>query len=98
VVPTFAYRPFDGTDAAVADVAEVEIECDPRRADQADFRRHPQFRIAERWELVLQSTPQALPEGVGPISVSNAAFLGYVVQPGVAQDKSGPSVACPLSE
>jgi len=27
--PAFAYRPFDGTDAAVADVGEVEIELQP---------------------------------------------------------------------
>jgi hypothetical protein len=34
-----------------------------------------------------------LPEGSGPISVSNGAFWKYVLQPGVLQDKSGPSVA-----
>jgi hypothetical protein len=51
------------------------------------------FGFADRWELVLQGTAQPLPEGVGPISVSNAAFLKYVVQPGVLQDKSGPSIA-----
>src|SRR5258708_7915539 len=27
--PAFAYRPFDGTDAAVADVGEMEIELQP---------------------------------------------------------------------
>ena len=42
-VPAFAYRPFDGTDAAVADFGEVEIEfqpigCDTRRANQAAVR------------------------------------------------------------
>ena len=29
VSPAPAYRPFDGTDAAVADVGEVEIELQP---------------------------------------------------------------------
>ena len=49
--------------------------------------------FADRWELVLQTTPQLTPEGFGPISVANAASLKYVVQPGVLQDKSGPSIA-----
>ena len=51
------------------------------------------FGFAERWELVLQITAQPLPEGAGPTSVPDAAFLKYVVQPGVLQDKKGPSVA-----
>ena len=29
VAPAAAYRPFDGTDAAVADLGEVEIELHP---------------------------------------------------------------------
>ena len=98
VSPAFAYRPFDGTDAAVADVGEVEIEFQPMGAIRAGQTKPISeailnFGFAERWELVLQATPQALPEGVGPISVANAAFLKYVIQPGVLQDKSGPSVA-----
>ena len=98
VVPAFAYRPFDGTDAAVADVGEVEIEFQPigslragptKGLSDAIFN----FGFADRWKLVLQATPQVLPEGSGPISVSNGAFLKYVLLPGVLQDKSGPSVA-----
>jgi hypothetical protein len=96
--PASAYRPFDGTDAAVADLGEVEIEFQPIGAirpgqTKAISDAILNFGFAERWELVLQATPQALPEGVGPISVSNAAFLKYVVQPGVLQDKTGPSIA-----
>jgi hypothetical protein len=97
--PAFAYRPFDGTDAAVADFGEVEIEFQPIGAIRPGGQTKPisdaifNFGFAERWELVLQATPQALPEGIGPISVANAAFLKYVVQPGVLQDKSGPSIA-----
>jgi hypothetical protein len=34
-VPAFAYRPFDGTDAAVADLGEVEIEFQPAGAFRA---------------------------------------------------------------
>ena len=96
--PASAYRPFDGTDAAVADLGEVEIEFQPIGAIRAGPTKPVSdaifnFGFADRWELVLQGTAQPLPEGVGPISVSNAAFLKYVVQPGVLQDKSGPSIA-----
>jgi len=51
------------------------------------------YGFAERWELVLQATAQAPPDGAGPLSVPNAAFLKYVVKPGVLQDKPGLSIA-----
>ena len=35
----FAYRPFDGTDAAVADPNEVEIELQPAGTLRQDFAR-----------------------------------------------------------
>jgi hypothetical protein len=96
--PAAAYRPFDGTDAAVADFGEVEIEFQPIGALRAGQTKPLSdaifnFGFADRWEMVLQGTAQRLPEGIGPISVANAAFLKYVLQPGVLQDKSGPSVA-----
>jgi hypothetical protein len=97
--PAFAYRPFDGTDAAVADVGEVEIELQPIGAMRAGSTTKPvsdsvlNFGFADRWELVLQGTAQAPPEGGGPLSVPDAAFLKYVAQPGVLQDKPGPSMA-----
>jgi hypothetical protein len=98
-VPASAYRPFDGTDAAVADFGEVEIELQPIGAMRAGSTTKPisdsvlNFGFADRWELVLQGTAQAPPEGGGPLSVPDAAFLKYVVQPGVLQDKPGPSMA-----
>ena len=87
--PASAYRPFDGTDAAVADLGEVEIEFQPIGALRSGQTKPLSdailnFGFADRWELVLQSTAQALPEGIGPISVANAAFLKYVLQPGVS--------------
>jgi hypothetical protein len=97
--PASAYRPFDGTDAAVADVGEVEIEFQPIGGIHTGTTTKPltdsilNFGFAERWELVLQGTAQPLPEGIGPLSVSDGAFLKYVVRPGVLQDKSGPSIA-----
>ena len=97
-VPAAAYRPFDGTDAAVADVGEVELELQPAgvlRSGSPSTVSDAVFNygFAERWELVLQGTAQPLPEAAGPISVPNAAFLKYVVQPGVLQEKTGISVA-----
>ena len=95
--PAFAYRPFDGTDAAVADVGEVEIELQPVEAMRAGSTNKPisdgvlNFGFADRWELVLQGTAQSPLEGGGPFSVPDAAFLKYVVQPGVLQDKKGPT-------
>jgi hypothetical protein len=97
--PALAYRPFDGTDAAVADVSEVEIELQPAGVLHAGATTSAlsdtviNYGFADRWELVLQGTAQAVPEGAGPISVANAAFLKYVVQPGVLQDKQGMSIA-----
>ena len=98
VTPSFAYRPFDGTDAAVANVGEVEIELQPAgvlRAGSTSALSEAIFNygFAEGWEFVLQGTAQTLPEGAGPISVPNAALLKYVVQPGVLQEKPGPSIA-----
>jgi hypothetical protein len=96
--PAAAYRPFDGTDAAVANVGELEIEFQPIGALRAASTKALtdavfNFGFAEGWELVLQGTAQAFPDGGGPNSVSNGAFLKYVVRPGVLQDKPGPSVA-----
>ena len=96
--PAAAYRPFDGTDAAVADVGEVEIEFQPAGAFSAGPTKPLSeavfnYGFADRWELVLQGTAQVLPEAAGPLSVSNGAFLKYVLLPGVLQEKQGPSVA-----
>src|SRR5215470_16373003 len=58
---SFAYRPFDATDAAVADLGELEIEWGP-----AEFRRSAgettliapayvfNYGFAKDWELVLE--------------------------------------------
>ena len=96
--PAAAYRPFDGTDAAVADEGEVEIEFQPAGAFSAGPTKPLSeavfnYGFADRWELVLQGTAQVLPEAAGPLSVSNGAFLKYVLLPGVLQEKQGPSVA-----
>jgi hypothetical protein len=99
--PAAAYRPFDGTDAAVADLNEVEIELQPAGRMQAG----PQstliapavvynYGFAERWEMVLQSQIESPLSQGGPSSLAaTGAFLKYVVQPGVLQGQSGVSIA-----
>ncbi len=98
--PAVAYRPFDGTDAAVADFGEVEIEFGPAGAWRADSHTTAtgpnavfNYGFAREWELVLQGETQAPPEGAGPSSVPNGLFFKHVIVPGVLQDKPGPSVA-----
>jgi hypothetical protein len=87
VAPAAAYRPFDGTDAAVADLGEVEIELQPAgvlHAGSSTTLAGPNavynYGFADRWELVLQAEAQAFPEAAGPSSVPNGAFLKYVIQ------------------
>jgi hypothetical protein len=99
--PVAAYRPFDGTDAAVADFHEVEVELQPMGA----IRSGPQtsliapgvvynYGFAERWEVVVQSqmlTP-VTPSGEASIA-ANGVFLKHVILPGVLQGQSGVSIA-----
>jgi hypothetical protein len=96
--PAAAYRPFDGTDAAVADVGEVEIELQPAGL----FRENSQTTLiapfvvynhgfAERWELVVQGQTETPLTTTGPTSLNNAGV--FLNKPGVLQDKSGPSIA-----
>ena len=99
--PAFAYRPFDGTDAAVADVNQVEIEFQPfglQRDSSQTTLIAPGLRFnwgfAEYWELVVEGqfeTPIS-PGGVSSL-VANGAFLKWVVKPGVLQGQSGVSIA-----
>jgi hypothetical protein len=96
-----AYRPFDGTDAAVADVGELEIELQPaggRRTDDQKTLIAPatviNYGFAEHWELVLESqleTPLS-PSGTSSLT-SSGVFLKHVLRPGVLQDQTGPSIA-----
>jgi hypothetical protein len=100
---SLAYRPFDSTDAAVADVGELEIELGP-----AEFRRNETERtiiapayvlnygFAKNWELVLEGKwEHPLPPADDTRSrlVDNGLFLKGVLQEGALQDKAGPSIA-----
>jgi hypothetical protein len=99
--PVLAYRPFDGTDAAVAAPGEVEIELQPagRLRDQTGTSLIApatvfNYGFSEGWEAVLQGQGQTPLSPSGPTSLTAAAaFLKHVLQPGSLQDKSGPSLA-----
>jgi hypothetical protein len=97
--PAAAYRPFDGTDAAVADLNEVEIELQP----VGQLKAGPQssliapavvynYGFAERWEMVLQTELDSPPGELSSFAASGA-FLKYVIQPGVLQGQNGISIA-----
>ena len=99
--PAVAYRPFDGTDAGVANLNEVEIELQPA----GGLKTGPQstliapavvynYGFAERWEMVLQTQAETPLSPGGPSSLAaSGAFLKYVIQPGVLQGQSGISIA-----
>ena len=96
-----AYRPFDGTDAAVAAPGEVEIELQPAgrlRENGSTTLVAPatviNYGLSEGWEAVFEGQGQTLLSPSGPTSLTSAgAFLKHVLQPGSLQDKTGPSVA-----
>lgn len=99
--PALAYRPFDGTDAAVADVGEVEIELQPvgrlrQGADKSLIAPATVFNfgLSEGWEAVFEGQAQTPLSSAGPTSLTGTgAFLKHVLRPGSLQDKEGPSVA-----
>ena len=97
-----AFRPFDGTDAAVVEPNKIEIELGPvEYVREADERRltAPNVRLnygfAERWEAVLEGqTTHGLSATARRTSqIENGFFLKGVLREGVLQDKSGPSIA-----
>jgi hypothetical protein len=97
----YAYRPFDGTDAAVADPGEAEVELQPAGAQWSrgqNLLNAPQvvfnYGFLENWEAVLESQLQTplSPSGATNLSASGA-FLKNVIRPGALQDQPGPSIA-----
>jgi hypothetical protein len=100
--PSHAYRPFDGTDAGVADKGQIEIELGP-----AEYLRQGPARtlfapstvfnygFAPGWEGVVEGrVAHGLSDGVSGTSLIGAgAFLKGVLREGVLQEKTGPSIA-----
>ncbi len=104
--PAAAYRPFDGTDAAVADVNETEVELQPfgyERIGSQSSAVAPfvvyNYGFADRWEAVVQTEMLSPIMGGGilgnnvPSVAATGAFLKYVIKPGVLQGQSGVSIA-----
>jgi hypothetical protein len=99
--PSFAYRPFDGTDAAVADRGEMEIELQPAGAqrDQTGTKLVApavvvNYGLMQDWEAVLEGRLETPVSPGGPSSLSGSAFsLKHVILPGSLQEKAGPSIA-----
>ena len=99
--PAFAYRPFDGTDAAVAAPGELEVELQPagvRRDGATPTLVAPwtvlNFGLSEGWEAVFEGQGETPLSPSGPTNlIAAGAFLKDVVLPGSLQGKSGPSIA-----
>jgi hypothetical protein len=96
-----AYRPFDGTDAAVADPGEVELELQPAGAQWSQGQNQLiapavvlNYGFLENWEAVLEGQLQTPFSPSGPTALSaSGAFLKHVIRPGSLQDQLGPSIA-----
>jgi hypothetical protein len=97
-----AYRPFVGTDAAVADLGELATEFGPAEPMRAASQRLLtsadtvfNLGVAEGWEAVLQGQAVTL-LSPGPLQTSllgNEFSLKNIIRDGVLQEKDGPSIA-----
>jgi hypothetical protein len=100
---SFAYRPFDSTDAAVAELGELEIELGPVQFRRSGTERTVigpayvlNYGFAKNWEVVLEGQGEhPLPPADDTRSrlVDNGVFVKGVLREGVLQDKPGPSIA-----
>ena len=97
---TMAYRPFDGTDASVADLDHIEIELGPveylRSAGQRMLLAPDltlNYGFAPGWEAVLQGqTTHGLSITAAPISqVADEFSFKRVLRDGVLQAQPGPT-------
>jgi hypothetical protein len=99
--PAFAYRPFDGTDAAVAAPGEIEVELQPAGIQHEQGTQTliapwtvVNIGLSEGWEAVFEGRGETPLSPLGPTELIDAgAFLKHVVVPGSLQGKDGPSVA-----
>jgi hypothetical protein len=97
-----AYRPFDGTDAAVAETSEIEIELGPVEYLRDEAQRMlfvPDVRVnygfTPGWEASLEGdVARGLTAGIPRKSLlESEALLKSVLREGSLQDKPGPSIA-----
>ncbi len=103
-----AYRPFDATDAAVAEQGDIEMEVGPvgfLKEDSGRFLVVPSlilnWGLATDWELVLEGRQFVQLGNAAPgrrWAVQDAALsLKHVLRDGVLQEKSGISIAAEVS-
>ena len=97
-----AYRPFDGTDAAIAEPGQVEIELGPAQYLQIGSERTLvaptvvlNYGLSERWELVLQgeAVHSLMQDSPKSSLVGNGLFLKAILREGSLQGQPGPSIA-----
>lgn len=98
----YAYRPFDITDASVAERGEMEIECGPFGYivdAEGRFLVAPSailnFGLADRWELVIEGRHffRLKNDASRRYTLRDAALsVKHVLRSGSLQDRSGPSV------
>jgi hypothetical protein len=93
-----AYRPFDSTDAAVAEKGEFEVELSPlgfRHGNDGPAWISPAARLnygfAQDWEAVLEGQAEHPEHGRSEL-VENALSLKTVLKEGSLQDKPGLSI------
>jgi hypothetical protein len=102
VTPAFAYRPFDSTDAAVADRGAIEFECGPIGL-MVNAGEHSlivpaailNVGLAEGWEVVAESK-NFVRVGAQPQSarlLDSAISVKKIIRAGSLQDRSGLSIA-----
>src|SRR5689334_794523 len=101
--PVLAYRPFDSTDAAVADKGQFEVELSPlsyRHDDDGVAWISPSARLnygfAENWEVVLEGQAEHFSHSTSRLSDAALSLKG-VLQEGSLQDKTGWSLASEFS-
>src|SRR5262249_39066666 len=99
--PAFAYRPFDGTDAAVADVDEMEVELQPAGGKSIAGQKilvAPDvvlnYGFGKNWEAVFEGRLETPLPGSGPTTFTDGGvFLTHILRPGLFQDHAGPRIA-----
>jgi hypothetical protein len=102
--PAYAYRPFNSTDAAVAERGGMELECGPLGYvvdDHGRFLVIPSFilnfGIAENWEVVLEGRNFLLVQAMSPdrrdtLRETALSLKGILRQGSLQENHSGPSV------
>jgi len=101
--PVLAYRPFDSTDAAVADKGAFEVELSPlsyRHDDDGAVWITPSARLnygfAEDWEAVLEGQAEHFTNMRSRVTEAQLDIKG-VLQEGSLQEKEGWSLATEAS-